>query len=196
MNKLACSIPRKIVLACSGGRDSMSALDFLLRGRREVTLAHFNHGTPGSDDAQRHVEDIANNLGLECKIGFSDSEIKANEASWREARYDFFEELGSDIVMAHHLNDAVEWWIFTSFRGNPKLMPITRTHGSSNILRPFLFFDKEYLGSRFDQFSHVEDCSNNSLKHSRNRIRHKILPQALLVNPGLKKTVLNLYHKE
>ena len=40
------------MLACSGGRDSMSALEFLVRGRREVTVAYFNHSTPHGEDAE------------------------------------------------------------------------------------------------------------------------------------------------
>ena len=54
MIKLACKIPKKVVLACSGGRDSMSALEFLVKGRRDVTVAYFNHGTDHGDDAQDH----------------------------------------------------------------------------------------------------------------------------------------------
>ena len=59
MPKLACKIPVKVALACSGGRDSMSALDFLLRGKREVKLVHFNHGTPGSLEAEAFVAKTA-----------------------------------------------------------------------------------------------------------------------------------------
>ena len=56
MIKLACKIPKKVVLACSGGRDSMSALEFLIRGRREVTVAYFNHATSHGDAAETFLK--------------------------------------------------------------------------------------------------------------------------------------------
>lgn len=195
MPKLACKIPRKVALACSGGIDSMSALDFLLKGRREVKLVHFNHNTPGSDKAEQFVIDTARQRGLECVVRKAPDGLPQNEKSWRDARYDFFSELEEPIVLAHHLDDAVEWWVFTSFRGQPRLIPIERSHKSARILRPFLFFTKSQL-TRFNDLGYCEDPSNVNLKHARNRIRHNVIPEAIKVNPGLKKTVMNLYRRK
>ena len=194
MPKLACKIPVKVALACSGGRDSMSALDFLLRGKREVKLIHFNHSTPGSLEAEAFVVKTAAAKNLECVVGRAPPGLAQNENSWREARYDFFSKIREPVVLAHHLDDAVEWWVFTSFRGQPRLIPIERPHENTRILRPFLFFTKEQL-SKFDEFDCCLDPSNADLKHARNRIRKNVIPEAVIVNPGLKKTVMNLYKR-
>ena len=194
MPKLACKIPERVALACSGGADSMSALSFLLKGKREVVLLHFNHGTKGSDIAEDFVLRTAEQSKLECVVGRPEKSLPANEASWREGRYKFFSESNYPVVMAHHLNDAAEWWIFSSLRGNPSLMPIKRYHNGVEILRPFIFFSRDKLVNH-NYLGNVEDPSNKNLKHSRNRIRNKIVPEALKVNPGLLKTVSNLYSR-
>jgi tRNA(Ile)-lysidine synthase len=192
MPKLACKIPLKVALACSGGRDSMSALSFLLRGRRQVSLLHYNHGTPGSDEAEDFVSEAAKKEGLELLVGRPNKELESTELAWRDARYDFFAGSDLPIVMAHHLNDAAEWWIFSSLRGRPNLMPITRLHEGVEILRPFMHFSRDQLLKQ-NVFGGFDDPSNSNLAYNRNRIRKNIIPEALKVNPGLLKTVSNMY---
>jgi tRNA(Ile)-lysidine synthase len=196
MIRLACKIPSKVVLACSGGRDSMSALEFLIRGRREVTVAHFNHGTTHGEKAHKFLKNFCLESGLdfiaevnseECPKGMS------KELFWREKRYDFFQKFSLPIVMAHHLDDAVEWWIFSSLRGNPNLIPVTRA--DPGILRPFLFSTKSDIHRILKEYPHIEDPSNLDLSFARNFIRHELGPMCLNLNPGLKKTVRNLYEK-
>lgn len=194
MPKLACSIPRSVALACSGGSDSMAALSFLLKGKREVELLHFNHGTHGSDVAEAFVSRIAAERGLKLTVGKPKTDLKPTESAWREARYDFFSESKLPIVMAHHLNDAVEWWIFSSLRGCPTLMPIERKHEGVKILRPFMFFTRDEL-IKHNSLNNVEDPSNHDLRYCRNRIRSNVVPEALKINPGLFKTIQNLYRR-
>lgn len=192
MPKLACKIPPKVALACSGGRDSMSALSFLLRGRRDVDLLYYNHGTPGADEAEQFVSKVANSEGLKLSVGRSSKKIPSTELAWRNARYDFFASSDLPVVMAHHLNDAAEWWIFSSLRGKPNLMPVARLHEGVKILRPFMYFSKEQLLEQ-NVFGGIEDPSNSDVSHNRNRIRRNIIPEAVKVNPGLLKTISNLY---
>ena len=45
------SIPKKVTVACSGGPDSMAVLDFLVKGKKDITVAHFNHGTDHGNEA-------------------------------------------------------------------------------------------------------------------------------------------------
>ncbi len=192
MPKLACNIPPKVALACSGGHDSMAALSFLLRGRRDVQLLHYNHGTEGSDEAEDLVRSTAAKFDLDLRVGRPDKPIEPTEASWRTARYSFFKTAARPIVMAHHLNDAVEWWIFSSLRGKPKLIPVSRQLDNNVILRPFLLFTKDEL-AKHRSIDSYNDASNLDTKFARNRIRHNLVPEALKVNPGLFKTISNLY---
>lgn len=196
MIHLACKIPKKVTLACSGGKDSMSALSFLLKGRREITIAYYDHGTLHGREAYNFVKSESQRLGLEfvsdnCSI--SPPPKVSKEAFWREKRYDFFKKIHDPIITAHHLDDAVEWWIFSSLRGNPSLMPIKRE--APFIIRPFLFSSKDSLHKQLD-VKYIQDPSNQNTKFARNYIRHKLHPLCLNVNPGLSKTVKNLYSKE
>lgn len=194
MIRLACKIPEKVILACSGGRDSMSALEFLLRGRREVELAYFNHETNHSAEAESFVVHTAEQLGLTYHIGFpidKKNKKESDEAYWHRERHAFFKRFNTTVVLAHHLGDATEWWVFSSFRGNPTLMPIRKP--KTKIIRPFLLSKQKDL-HRFIEYSHVEDPTNASTKYARNFVRKKIIPLAKHVNPGIETTVRNLYH--
>ena len=197
MINLACKIPKKVVLACSGGRDSMSALEFLVRGRRDVTVAYFNHTTNHGYEAEEFLEAFCDRQKLPFVVGrysFKDGKEEATEASWREERYQFLGQLNSPVITAHHLDDAVEWWIFSALRGNPSLTPIVRK--DIPVLRPFLLSRPDDLHSHFGEYPHIEDGSNATDNFSRNIIRHNIVDQALRVNPGLYTTVKNLYTRE
>lgn len=193
MIRLACKIPKNVTLACSGGKDSMSALSFLLKGKRNVTVAYYNHGTPHGHEAHKFVETECHRLGLDFVSAVClDAPPKklSKEEFWRDKRYDFLKQVKGPIITAHHLEDAVEWWIFSSLRGKPSLMPVTRE--SPEVLRPFLLSSKERLHRHLD-LNYIQDPSNKNTKFSRNYIRHELQPMCLNVNPGLLTTIKNLY---
>jgi len=194
MIKLACKIPRRVVLACSGGRDSMSALEFLVRGRREVTVAYFNHDTEHGQAAEEFLHAFCDRQKLTFVSGrykHHSNISKPTEAVWREQRYEFLIGQNLPIVTAHHLDDAVEWWIFSSMRGNPRLMPVVRE--DLEVLHPFLWSRQKEIHEKFREYPHIEDPTNIQPIHVRNYIRHEIIPRALRVNPGLHSTVKNMY---
>ena len=196
MIKLACKIPKKVVLACSGGRDSMSALEFLKRGRREITVAYFNHDTPHGDDAEAFLKAFCDKQGISLKVSryqHKDSQKAPTESSWRTARYEFLSQFNQTVLTAHHLKDAVEWWIFSSFRGKPTLISTIRD--DIPVIRPFIATHPDELHHYFGNYPHIEDPTNAELHFTRNFIRHKIIPQALRVNPGIYTTIKNLYRR-
>ena len=95
MIRLACPIPREVTLAYSGGKDSMAALNFLLNGKRKVTLAYFNHETSHGFHAEEFAKRTADHLGLDIKFGsykHKSLSKKPSEMDWREQRYDFFKK--------------------------------------------------------------------------------------------------------
>ena len=76
-------IPRKVTIACSGGIDSMVVVDFLLRGKREVQLAYFNHDTNNSHDAEKFVKKYGNNFNeflnfTNCSMVWWETKIRRN----------------------------------------------------------------------------------------------------------------------
>ena len=155
-------VPKEVVIACSGGLDSMVATDFLLRSNRSIKLAYFNHDTVHSREAQKFVEDFANSRNLDLVIGrMKGTKGKRSlEEYWRDERYDFINSISSKfIVTCHHLDDAVETWLMSSLHGQPKLIPYRRF---PNVYRPFLITGRKVLETtaKRNLVKWIEDPSN------------------------------------
>jgi tRNA(Ile)-lysidine synthase len=190
MIKILGSLPKKVYVACSGGSDSMAILDFLVRGKREVTVAHFNHNTPFGRFAEKFVKGYCRKNNIKLVVGQIQREKLDKESweeYWRNERYRFFESLDGPVITAHHLDDVVEWWTFTSFHGNPRLIP----YQNNKTIRPFLSTSKEEIWNWVDRKSvpYVTDPGNFDEKYMRSLIRKNIIPEALKVNPGLRKVI-------
>ena len=190
MIHLACPVPRNIIIACSGGVDSMVALDFFTKGRKDIKVAHFDHGTNHSKVAKKFVSAYCNQHDVELMESTVSRERYSDESPeeyWRNERLSWLYSLSGHVVTAHHLDDAVEWWIFSSLNGTARLIP----ENNRNIIRPFLWTPKSEIirWANRNKVPHIEDESNSNLRYARNRIRHAILPEALKVNPGLYKVV-------
>lgn len=191
MIRIIGKIPHTVTVACSGGVDSMVFTHFLLQGRRTVNLAYFNHDTQHSHKAQKFVENFANQNKLNLFIGRVKGRKgkRSLEEFWRDERYDFLQRAGSNYtITCHHLDDCVETWLMSSFHGQSKLIPFQR---NNNIFRPFLMTSKksiiEYASNKNIKWS--EDPSNQKTNFMRNHVRHKIIPQVLKVNPGIRTTI-------
>ena len=182
-------VPRECLVACSGGSDSMASLDFLRRSGKVVGVLHFNHKTTQSEKFEHVVADYCRLHNLPLTVNkLSNKFIKGSlEAFWSEKRNKFFNTFSEAVVTGHTLDDAVEWWIFTSLRGQSRLMPTS----NKNVLRPFLTTRKDTLDrwNKKHDVKYVYDLSNEDESFSRNRIRHSLLPECLEINPGLHKTI-------
>jgi tRNA(Ile)-lysidine synthase len=185
-------IPCDAVIAFSGGVDSAFVLDFLKKGRKRVELAFFHHGTETSDKALDFIEsNIVSTYDVRLHIGRLLSKVpkgESEEGFWREKRYNFLHSFNKPVITAHHLDDCVETWLFSAMHGKPKVI----SYRYKNVIRPFLLYKKEEIIAWCvkNNVKWVEDNSNKDLKYSRNRIRHNIVPEAMLVNPGLHKVIL------
>jgi tRNA(Ile)-lysidine synthase len=201
MIRLLGNVPNKIAIAVSGGPDSMAALSFFEKSNREVLVLHFNHGSNHAKEAERLVSSYCNLREIPCVIGgISRDRLRgeSQEEYWRNERYSFFSNYYDyKTITCHHLDDAVETWIFTSLHGNPMLIPYMR----DNFIRPFLATKKVDLTKWCDRknIPYIVDPSNNDTTYMRNFIRHTLLPNALRVNPGLqkvvKKKIIEAYNK-
>jgi tRNA(Ile)-lysidine synthase len=191
MIKISVDIPRKVAIAVSGGADSMAALDFLKRCH-DVTVLHYNHGTGKyANDATNLVRDYCDKHNIFRIIGWNHEEMPLGvsaEAWWREKRYNWFETATNlPIITGHHLDDAVETWVFTSLHGNPQIIPSVR----GRYLRPFLTTTKKDFTDWCErkEVPSIDDPSNLDTRYMRNYIRHTLIPAASKVNPGLRKTI-------
>jgi tRNA(Ile)-lysidine synthase len=168
----------------------MAALDFLRRSRN-VTAAFYHHGTVYCDRAEEMVAQYCqqHNLPLQVEAAVCTQVPKgqSQEEYWRNNRYGYLDNLPGAVVTAHTLDDVVETYLMGALHGTPKLIP----HVRNQVIRPFLTTKKADL-VRWAERYHVPwyECpSNLDTRHMRNHVRHNILPQALIVNPGLSKTV-------
>lgn len=182
-------IPRKVYVAVSGGVDSIATLHFLSRNH-EVTAVHLNHNEGNSNDAEDCVRSTCDRLG--CKLIVK--RITANKPSrlsleefWRNQRYELFHTLPSVVITSHHLNDCVETWVWSSLHGEGKIIP----YSNRNVIRPFRLTEKVSFErwAKNNSLSWVEDKSNNDLTLTRNYIRNVMMPNILVVNPGISTTI-------
>lgn len=189
MFKLIGKIPNgEFGVACSGGVDSMAVLDFILKGGRKPNVLYFNHNTEHGKEAELFVKKYCEEHGLNFISKKTNMVPTANkEKIWSDLRYNFFSNFNYPIIMSHHLDDCVETYIFSAFRGFLSTIPYRR----GNVIRPFLLNEKklfeEWCSDKNVPF--IQDESNYDVNFSRNRIRHNIVPEALKVNPGLKTIV-------
>ena len=187
------NLPKQCYIALSGGPDSMAVLDFLIRGRRNVSALYFNHGTDHGNEAERFVDSYCKENGIKLYTGHisrfrSKNKRESPEAYWRDARYKFFSRFRDKLLITgHQLDDQLENWVFTSLRGNPRLIPYRR----GNVIRPFLLTKSSFMEGwcREKNVPFVVDPSNSSDKYMRSYIRTNMIDNALVVNPGFYKTI-------
>ena len=190
MIKIQGKLPRRIYLACSGGVDSMAALDFLRRNH-EVEVLHFNHGTAHGEQAQNFVENYTHKINVPLHVGVCVTTMPKGESKekwWREQRYRFLDCYDdAPVITCHHLDDCVETWIWSSMHGSPSIIPYQR----HNTIRPFrLNRKREFtLWCNLQGVPYIEDDSNKDMCYTRNYIRHEMMPHALRINPGIHKMV-------
>lgn len=185
----------KIIVAISGGPDSVSLLHALYRLKDEYNIdiygAHLNHNFRGMDaqvDAQ-YVSKLCDDLNILCFVKSMDvpKYAKENSLSSEEAgrilRYDFFEEVAervgaSKIAVAHNKNDQAETVLMRLLRGTG-LQGLTAIHLSrGKIIRPLLNVDRNSIEEycKINKLSPKIDKTNLQSIYKRNKIRLELIP--------------------
>lgn len=197
---------RKILLAVSGGIDSMCMANLYLHSsmKLDFALAHVNFSLREHDCDldQKLVEDWASRNGVKCHTVKYDTHTYAKERSIstqmaaRELRYNWFyslmDEYGYDYLsIAHNQNDSVETLFLNLLRGTgvKGLMGIKQVNGK--IIRPLLDFTRkeisEYMSSH--KYEYRDDMTNFESHYSRNRIRNIVFPEFRKINPSFMSSV-------
>jgi tRNA(Ile)-lysidine synthase len=199
---------RKLIVAVSGGADSVALLHLLLEaGYRNLIVAHFNHRLRGkaSDGDAAFVEKLAAKLDLPCEIAEGDVRKLASsrkcslETAAREARYSFLAAVAKKhrarmVVLAHHADDQVETLLLALSRGAglPGLaaMPASFEREGVRLERPLLSVPGAELRAwlQFEGIDWVEDPTNQDVAFTRNRIRHQLLPALEAAFPQFRET--------
>lgn len=182
---------KTVLIAFSGGYDSLCLLDVLHKIGLNLTAIHLNHNWRGEESLKDclRCKEICNERNILFYSENLPENIPHNETAARKARYEFFErcakKFGTDIIFtAHNANDNAETVLYRIIKG-------TGTEGLAAIqekrgiyYRPLLSIQRDdiekYCGK--NNLNPNIDSSNNDTKYNRNFIRHEIIPQLLRIN--------------
>ena len=197
---------KKLIIAVSGGPDSVALLNLLKKQGLDLHVAHLNHGLRDaeSDKDAEFVKNIAESLGLPYTIEKREVPEKGSlQQQAREVRYNFFKDVAKDkqtniVVLAQHKDDQLETVLMNFFRG-AGLRGLTGIKEFSSfdeldLFRPLLAYTKEeilqYL--KDNNLKYRTDSSNTKEKYSRNKFRLKVIPfLEKELGQGFKNAVIN-----
>lgn len=191
---------QNILIAVSGGKDSMALLECLLatkeRLRIEIGIAHVNHKQrKESDEEERYLRNFAHQHRLPIFVASYQQPV-FTEKKARDFRYQFFEQLMRDkgytaLVTAHHADDQAETILMRFIRGSRLRhlsgIQVIQDFGPGQLIRPFLSFKKSELKATI----YFEDASNQEQTYLRNRVRLQYLPQLEKENPRFSDYLLD-----
>jgi len=188
----------KILIAVSGGLDSVVMTDLFHKSEFFFGIAHCNFKMRGKDSDED--EEFVKTLALRYKVPFFSNSFNTTEyaagkgisiqMAARELRYAWFESIRVQegyawIATAHHLDDQIETFFINLLRGTG----ISGLHGilpkQGKVIRPMLCMFRrniEEIAQKYRLLSR-EDTSNQSVKYMRNRIRHQLIPLLKEINP-------------
>lgn len=179
-----------LLIAVSGGADSVCLLDMLMFLRKKDTsglaIAHVNYRLRGrrSDGDELFVRKLAKQYGIPCFVGhYPKNSRKNDEESLRNFRYDFFSSLSEqhgfeNIALGHQKNDQAETLLMNLIRGTGPLGLAGMPSRHGKYIRPLLNVTRtdilHYLSAR--QLTFRSDESNTETRYTRNRIRQELIP--------------------
>lgn len=191
---------KKVLIAVSGGLDSMNLLYLLYQFREELGIelgiAHVNHQQRAeSKEEEDYLRQFAAELDIPFFVDYFTGTFTEKNA--RHFRYTFFKEIMKKegytaLVTAHHADDQTETIFMRLLRGSRLLhvsgMVAVQPFGNGELIRPLLSFKKEEL----DELVYFEDASNQKDTYLRNRIRNTYIPLLAQENPRFSSTLLTI----
>jgi tRNA(Ile)-lysidine synthase len=201
----------RLILALSGGIDSMVLADLLLKSKVDFVVAHCNFHLRGeeSDGDEKFVREYAERNGIQCFVKHFDTEQYASEQgvsiemAARDLRYAWFEELRQQlgygrIAVAHHADDQAETFFINLLRGAGLRGLKGMQPQNGVIIRPMLWASREQIRQYAveNQITWREDHTNAETVYLRNKIRNQLLPAFDELHPearqGLYKSLEHL----
>jgi len=202
---------KKLLVAISGGIDSVVLVYLLNQLNFDISLAHCNFQLRGedSDQDEKFVKKLADKLQLPiftksfATTEFAKKEKLSIQLAARKLRYDWFKVIIKEnkldhILTAHHADDSLETFLINMIRGTGLDGLTGIPERNENILRLLLPFTREQIEKYAEDNTIVwrDDSSNVETKYVRNKIRHGVIPVLKELNPSLltsfSKTLQNL----
>ncbi len=195
----------KILLAVSGGRDSVAMTNLFIRSGYHCAIAHCNFKLRGRESNEDEV--FTTKLAEKYHCRFYAKTFPTEEYAWekgisvqmaaRELRYEWFEELLREtdfdyVATGHHRDDETETFMINLIRGTgPRGLagiPVKR----DRIVRPLLFTGRDEIDRYIvaQGLEYREDSSNKEEKYLRNKVRHSIIPLLETLNPDFNGSLI------
>ncbi len=206
LNQLIKSKPDgKILVAISGGVDSIVLAHLMRRCGKAIVWAHCNFGLRAeeSDEDETFIRKFADDLHVQLFVKhFETSDYALQnkmsiQMAARELRYSWFQQLAKEqgcdfIAVAHHLDDQIETFFINLFRssGIRGLSGMQSMNG--NIIRPMLFAQRIDIENyaNLNRLLFREDSSNSKNNYLRNNIRNQLLPLMYKLIDGSKSGMI------
>ena len=191
---------KKLLIAISGGADSVVLTHLLYTLNFDISLAHCNFKLRGleSDKDEKFVKKIATDLKVKVFTEsfdtqkYADKNQLSTQVAARELRYNWFQKLiekyDFDVLLtAHHADDNLETFLINLTRGTGLEGLTGIPEINQHIVRPLLIFSRDEIEQHAVKYNIEwrEDKSNASTKYVRNKIRHQIIPVLKEINPNL-----------
>ena len=191
---------KKLLLAVSGGIDSMVLVDLFHKLKYDVAVAHCNFQLreQESDDDEEFVKSQVEKLNIPLFIQKFDTKKFAEQKKLsiqvvaRNLRYDWFYTLLVNqnfdfIITAHHLDDSIETFLINFTRGTGLEGLTGIPIQNDKVIRPLLAFSRDEIVAYAKQndINWREDSSNSTDKYWRNKLRHDVIPVLKELNPSL-----------
>ena len=190
---------KKLLIAISGGVDSIVLTQLLNQLDFQISLAHCNFQLRGRESDLD--EDLVKKLALTLKKPYYINHFDTNnyakknnlsiQMAARELRYKWFEEIIQKqklnyVLTAHHADDNLETFLINLSRGTGLDGLTGMPEINNNIIRPLLPFTRNEIEiyAKENKFPWREDQSNIDTKYLRNKIRHDIIPIFKEINPS------------
>ncbi|MBL7937408.1 MAG: tRNA lysidine(34) synthetase TilS, partial [Bacteroidia bacterium] len=194
----------KLLVAFSGGVDSVVLVDLLHKAGYTIELAHCNFQLRGQEakDDTVFCENFSKSVNAPFHVTYFDTKAYATEhklsiqMAARELRYNWFKALKAEhhfdyILTAHHTNDNIETLFVNLIRGTGIKGLQGIPEKQHDMVRPLLFATKDEIKAYAEKqnLSFREDSSNQEVKYKRNFIRHQIVPELKKLNPAIEETI-------
>ena len=191
---------KKILLAISGGIDSVVLARLFSTLKLEFAFAHCNFRLRGkdADDDEQFVKKLGHQLNVSVYTQKFNTEKYAKEhklsiqMAARKLRYDWFDTIlkiyqFNYVATAHHLDDNLETFLINFTRGTGLNGLTGIPEIKENIIRPLLSFSREQIEEYATKNNIIwqEDASNAKTAYQRNKIRHQIVPVLKELNSNL-----------
>ncbi|KRO64952.1 MAG: hypothetical protein ABR80_01570 [Cryomorphaceae bacterium BACL11 MAG-121015-bin20] len=206
INKKLFSKDSNLLLAISGGADSVCLFFALKELGYNVELAHcnFNLRAEESDEDEYFVRELANKYGVKYHVNSFETQKYASEQkisiqmAARDLRYKWFDELLAVnnldfVITAHHKDDNVETFFINLIRGTGVNGLCGIKAKNKKIIRPLLEISRQEIERYLtkNKIKYRNDSSNSEVKYLRNKIRHQLMPLLKEMNPNIEQIITN-----